>query len=262
MSELENEINRLNGMIAGLKHEVYRADQCAMFRTMLYTSYEGLWEDALQMGKRLRDEKMLDVSESKMMNAIMGLTMHNTVNWTSWGKQKSMVSELFDLLMETGGRLVLNLICPSGRTSLLRALKNGSIYVAELIASQPETAVDFYFSGDTQPNALFWAINLHNDRLCEILLSRPLDLDLDSVDYDGQTAWERLQNQIHHTAWNFPRKISDLFKSAQKTVDEYKFLAPILISTTLHPIFPKPIISIICSLLKLPPIHPALTHLS
>lgn len=263
ISELESEIDRLNALVAGFEKAVYRAEQCAMFRTMLYTSHEGLWEDALQLGKRLRDDKMLDVSESLEMNALWGLAMHNTFKWTSTDKEKSMVEELFDLMMETGGRRALNLICPSGRPPLLRALRNGSIHVAELIASQPETAVDFYFADDTQPNALFWAISLGEERLCQILLARPLDLDLDAVDYDGQKAAERFQKKYQNGSapFAFSRKIYEMFNCAQKTVDEYKLLAPVLISTTLYPTFPKPIVFIICSLLKLS-IHPAFTYLS
>jgi hypothetical protein len=271
--DYKTEIEGLQTSLDEAKRNIAQAEQCAIFRTMLFTSNRVHWKDALDLGRDLRDKGLLNLGDHHIsMNALWGLTTHKLVNWKSPQDERDIVTQLFHLIMENGGRRSLNLVCPSGRSPLLRAICNGSMIAAELIALEPETDVDFHSATDGHKCALFMALDRREITLFETLLKRAPHIDLDIICESAVAgvAGANLATYIESVLRLAPQFSNDLkraqnaLRCAQAAVDEYKTVAPLAVTITLCRTarFPRPLSDIVCSLLRLSPIHPALAHLA
>lgn len=242
--KLEQEIKNLK--LALLETEKKSGTICASaaFSAILYSRSPHWYEDALEFGTTAAANGQLDLSRNYHgFEACLGLTCHGESTWSDFATQRRLVTGLFELILQNGGRARLSVIGNLGVNPLIDALIHRSFIVAELLAQEPETDIN-HITPKRKQTALMLAASAGCVKVCELLLNRITEIDLDIADADGKTAEQYIgkSSQI---------AIKKLFTIAKSRISEYQRSAPIIISSTLNAVLLPDLLKIIFQFLRL-----------
>jgi hypothetical protein len=196
-SKLQKENSELLALLEGQaelhSREVERREASVAFMLMLYTNEPDLWKDALDFGTKAAEKGLLDLKDYRTCDPLLALantnqTFHN--RWTNAKERDQTVVGLVDLVLKIKAEDAKGSFSVQSQQEtnyLIESCKSDNQFVAEILAARSDTDDINYRGSLFGRTALMWALSRGHTRVCDKLLSRVPEIELDITDSDGKT---------------------------------------------------------------------------